>query len=930
MTAVESSHTHTVPASLAAVRHKVEQWLAESDGADAIALSAPPEWTGEPVLTIAGTAVRVVPCRTPLAVRAALHDRPAGEKLVVLTNLTEDQLGATLLARLSKQRARSIDRWDLVHQVFGVAGLDPGLVRAGRWVADALVEHAPVGGWPAPPGTLLTRDHALRSLAAGLLGLDREQIDSAGLLQWTCDAAALLRFTALPESTIDGLTRYLVEVAGPAAVPIMAAVRAGHGVDAVPLGLLVGVLWPAPNGGGRPPVTTELAVARARLEPWFGGLRLTDQHADAYWESASAWIDRAFDAGDAGDARRKLERAETIAGQLEMTGLLAASRVLPAGLAHRVASFAEAVRLAVPAGPVAGGGAVARAQAALAAVADHRAVTAGRVETARMAVRLLRWLATPDGPAPAALHDAVVRHVRDGGWVDRAALDVFAGDPAADPALARAYRELHQAVAARRARHDEQFARLLAEATGSGAEPGRLLLAEDVLERVVKPILDHGRSVLLLVLDGMGMAAATELAESITESRQWLELSPDGGPRTGVLAALPTITEVSRCSLLSGRIAAGGQAEERAGFARLFPDGVLLHKADLRAGAGEALDPEVRAALDDPARRLVAAVINTIDDALDRSEPGTAVWSMQTVRAVGQLLARAQDRVVVVLSDHGHVVDRGADAATRPSPASENRWRPATEPAGDGEVAVSGARVGVPQDVVMLWREELRYGPRKAGYHGGASPAEAVIPLLIFTAGDEQAVPGWAGAPVASPPWWREPVAEPPVPPASAAPAGRRRPAPRAPADDQTPALFQLPAPAPAPSPAPSPAPDLAPAPESPFEPAPAARPEPESGLVAALLASEVYAQRRDSRAPLPDERVAALLRVLLAGNGRARLDTLAARAGVPAHRIAGTMTALRRLLHVEGYPVIEIDPDGETVKLDVALLREQFGLAPA
>ena len=26
--------------------------------------------------------------------------------------------------------------------------------------------------------------------------------------------------------------------------------------------------------------------------------------------------------------------------------------------------------------------------------------------------------------------------------------------------------------------------------------------------------------------------------------------------------------------------------------------------------------------------------------------------------------------------------------------------------------------------VVLPWREELRYGPRKAGYHGGASAAE--------------------------------------------------------------------------------------------------------------------------------------------------------------------------------------------------------------
>jgi hypothetical protein len=102
--------------------------------------------------------------------------------------------------------------------------------------------------------------------------------------------------------------------------------------------------------------------------------------------------------------------------------------------------------------------------------------------------------------------------------------------------------------------------------------------------------------------------------------------------------------------------------------------------------------------------------------------------------------------------------------------------------------------------------------------------------------------------------------------------------------------------------------------------------------LVTALLGSDVYAYRRDrsARAVLPDERVAAMLGVLLAGGGRATRDTIAARAGIPAHRITGVVTALRRLLQVEGYPVIEVDPDGQTVKLDEALLREQFGLEQA
>jgi hypothetical protein len=101
----------------------------------------------------------------------------------------------------------------------------------------------------------------------------------------------------------------------------------------------------------------------------------------------------------------------------------------------------------------------------------------------------------------------------------------------------------------------------------------------------------------------------------------------------------------------------------------------------------------------------------------------------------------------------------------------------------------------------------------------------------------------------------------------------------------------------------------------------------PAPSLTKKLLASDRYAQRRGTRAPLPDDRVAALLDVLIAGGGRATLETLAAHADVPAHRIQGTVTALRRLLQVEGYPVLTVDPDGETVVLDQSLLIDQFGL---
>ena len=100
---------------------------------------------------------------------------------------------------------------------------------------------------------------------------------------------------------------------------------------------------------------------------------------------------------------------------------------------------------------------------------------------------------------------------------------------------------------------------------------------------------------------------------------------------------------------------------------------------------------------------------------------------------------------------------------------SSGRSRAATEPAGDGEVLVTGRRVLLHDGrAVLAVDEQLRYGPLKAGYHGGGAPAEAVVPVAVLVPG---AVPDGAEltlAPPQEPAWWIDP-AEPASPAARAA-----------------------------------------------------------------------------------------------------------------------------------------------------------------
>jgi hypothetical protein len=871
-------------ATEAQVRRLAQDWLRRARDGQVLAIRARPQWTTVELLDVGGQPVRVVACPSPLAMRAAIVEQAAGERLVVLTDCDEEALGVGLLAHCAKLHPVSIEPWELVRTQFGVVDLDPALVKEGRWLAEALIEHAPVQGWPPIAGTVLTRGHALRSLTATLLGVAGGDLDSAGVLQWTTRSVDVVRYAALPAGLRAGITAWLGETAGAPARWAMTCVHAGNGTDAIPLGLLARLLW-----AHDVPVSTAVTAARVRVEHLLGGAQPSTTDAAAWGEAAQAWVERAVDDGpDQQMVARVLGRTEEIARAVRAESLLVRSDLLPAALIARLHEFADKLRAALAKPRTAE---LAATETALRALRRHRLAASGdRAGLAEMAVRLLRWLATPEAPAPTTLAQAVARQVIEDGWVDRARLDVWAGDP--DPYIASAYQMLHAAVDARRAAHDEQFAALLAQATAADAAPGRMLLIEDVLSRVVRPILEAKRRVLLLVVDGMSVAASTELVRSVTD-QGWIELTPAGGPRVGVLAAMPTVTQVSRASLFTGRIAVGQQAEERAALAAAVGSDVrLLHKAELRAGSGASLEPSVIAALDDSSVRLVAAVVNTIDDALDRSDPGTTEWTTQTVRAVGDLLAHAKDRVVVLLSDHGHIVDRGPEMTLRSHSSGGARWRTADAPAGDGELVFAGPRVALGGGrVVLPWRETLRYAPRKAGYHGGASAAEAVIPLTILSAGDDSVVPGWGGAPVADPAWWRGPVAAAPV--------------------------------------------EFAPAVDTLFELIPVAPPAPTGEgrevppLVAALLASQTYRSRHKllGRASLPDARVAALLGVLIAAGGRARIDSVAAEAGIPAHRINLTVAALRRLLQVEGYPVLDIDPDGQTLVLDERLLKDQFQL---
>ncbi len=907
------------PATLPVVRALLDEAKRKNYRSGVLGVRTRPEWIGSPTFVHDDTPVTVVPCVSSLAVREALLERVREQWLVVLTDRDDSDLGAGLLSHLVFNRLRIPDPWEAVRHRFAATGIDPALTSSAshRELASGLLTAAPVGGWPPAPGGVLTIDHALTAVASAHLGLADAAVDAASVLSWTADPAAPARLADLRrlagDVLVDTLLAWIAGHTGAASPPLLHLLRAGAAGDAVPLGLLVGVLAEARDSSSADAVQ----LARdsfIRLEPRLGGTQ-PPPHTLRAWavESAAVIADLLSIPTTCASAERLLARADDLLGEVQATGLADRSDVLPQGLTRRFAQLADALRVAAP---VDAEGieatALAQIERAWTSVSAHRLAEADRRSGPFVAaVRLTRWLSQPDLTEDRSLQALVARHTDVDAWVDSAVNDAARGVGDAD--LGSALEAVLGLTRSRRARHDDQFAAALVAHTADdppatdGLHRGVAHL-EELLASTVLP-LARSTPVLLLVLDGMSVGVGHEvLADVLSRATDgWVEALLPGRQRRGsALAVLPTLTEVSRVSLLCGELRTGGQDVEQKGHRALalahgLTSAVLFHKKPLdTTRPGYSLADDVGAAIDDlQGQPLVSCVLNTIDDALDRSDPGGTEWRADAVRHLEPLLTRARRaaRTVVVTSDHGHIVER-RQGTMRPYEAiSSGRSRTAVGAVDEGEVLVAGRRVvTADRRAVLAVDERLRYGPLKAGYDGGASPAEAVVPVAVLVNGTVPANAALTLAPPQEPPWWNAPLTFTPVmlPPAVSNLARR--------AADEPPTLFD----------------------EVAAEPArPTAHP-----LTAAVLRSATYRSQRSlgGRIAVTDQQVSALLNaLLLAPAGRLPAAQACLALGVAPVTLRGAVPHVQRLLNVDGYAVLTVDADGSTLVLNADLLREQF-----
>ena len=879
---------------------------------------------------VEGRRVRAVYCVSELAMREALvkhyqERNDTSERLVLLSGFAETDLAMDVLARIWRNEPQRISPWKTLQQLIRVRDIDPRLTRKhGRWVAEAMLNGVDRYQGKISFGEILDEETAWRAIAMSNLNYQEVTLDLQSVLSWSTKGDVSALITALPGDIRDNLGDWLARDLPDTHDVVSTLLLNDQGSDLLPVALACSVLFSSDIERLPALDLSQLHISRGVFrERFLGGKKIEFRALQPLGEIAVALVRQWVGALGFPSYARFLSKAEQILASLDMQAAAEHSALLPCGLHARFSAFATALDQALD------GDESMPAESALLQIEGHRLAGLDRysetVARANMAMRLLRWLKLApnvDGTVVSMIGD----YIEHGGFCDWARTEIWAGD--SEECLSAVYLKLSKQVGRYREQQNQAFGHQLASIARGDHLPARLIPVERALDDLVAPLAEQGQ-VLLLVLDGMSEAVYRQLSADLTRNH-WLELQPAGVQGDACLvAALPTVTQVSRCSLLSGALCEGNANDEKKAFSShpqlkklastKFPPQVF-HKQDLSQPGSGSLHSSVRGVIAGTEHRILAVVINAIDDQLSSSSQVKVDWSFETVALLRHVMeaAREAGRVVIITSDHGHVLDH--DSVYQQS-ADENGERyhpvaPGIAPS-ELEVLLSGERVVTTnKQVILPWSERLRYIRSKShGYHGGGSLQEVVIPLGVYiNAATRQAMDGWREVPRRLPAWWHSTNSIQGEAPSAADQFSVPADAPTKKVVGKKHAMAEV-------------VDDMfgfgAPLTTASNKVSLATT----SDWIGALLCSPVYRQVRDraGRTAISDEQMQGLLRLMEKHRWQVMEAVLCSELQIPKLRIRGFLAGAQKLLNVDGYPILSVERDSQTVRLNVADLKKQF-----
>lgn len=857
-------------------------------------------WKGPEHLRIGEHEYCIAQCDSVLQLRERLlRAEQAGERLAVITPLEDREVGLDVVARFARRRFFRLHVWDLVRDLYGIRAIDPRIVKKPR-LGRALIEDVAAEDRPPLPSGTLDVETAWGLVLHARYALDGPRPDVATLLRWSQNDAGVRRFVQEPEDVRADVRSWLMECAGKAGIAMLSALLKGEEQSLFAWGLVLPLL--TEQGGGD--LQRDLVRISGRVDTRLGH-PISPEVTQPWGEEAARLFEGLRRNGRRGDIEHVVQEANRILEELHIPELVARSPILPGGFEARLQHLGELVAKTASGRARTVPTALEDALQKLERHSESRHQPA-RMERARMAVRLVRWLvrgrAMPEEPGTSSsLVDVVRNYVREGAWIDRARQVLSKGE--AHAAVAATYARLSDLVRGQREEMNEAFATHLAAWTREGSPRGELLRIEEILQSIVAPLATTA-PVFLIVMDGMSQSVFLELMEDVERAGWELQGKEEGRLPGPALAALPTVTQVSRASLLTGHLTSGGQDVELKGFrshealvkaCRAGKPPKLFHQTTLKGASRGEISPELRRAIATPEERVLSVVINAVDDHLEKGEQLAVRWDLEHVPLLRHLLdlAHQAGRVVVMTSDHGHVMD---EATTYRKADPGERWRRDEGKPEPGEIRIEGSRVASLAEGAFIapWSEGVRYGSKKNGYHGGVSPQEVIVPLAVLASGTD-GVRGWQSVFIEPPSWWHG-LEEP-------APRVQQKPSSKAKkekvAQKLTPSLFD--------------------------EPDHVAIPE----WITSFRQSPIYASQRElhRRVAPDDDLVTRFLAAMDRHGGSALRASLARELGVTPFRLNGVLAVISRVLNVDAYPIVELDTESDTVRFDRALFRKQFEL---
>lgn len=891
------------------LKAQIDRWRGrrgwESERVFAIRTDFP--YVGAPEIICDGLAVKVADCRSDLEARDLMLDLATqdGHGLLLLMRTDEDRIGEDVRARFAGKTVHTLDQREVLKEIYQATAIDPRISNDDA-LLEALVMAGSGGGGRKAPGGTLDLDFAW-SVILRQPDLMNQRPDLVEILRWSLDAERWAAVEALEQNLVPSFFDWVGERAGEVARCLESLFTTDQTNLYLPLGLVVGDLFHE-----RLDQTDGAADARVRVENYLNGKSLKPTEAAMWSHAAREVLDK-----------RQTEERDRIAAQVD--AILEGIRALPLasafgysrqGFKDRWLGFADDIDRLGKRKWETGSRAVARSLEQLQTHALKSLHTV-RLARAEMAARLAGYEANfaPQRKRATGLNDAAREFAVTDSFIDWARFSLSWGDPL--PEVAEVYGRLVRRMAKARIEAQVDFGERVCHWHCDNESGGKgLIPIEDVVSKYVEPLAAQ-RPVLLLVMDGMNFPAFHQLGRSL-ELSGWAAQRRVGEEfPSRVMSVLPSVTEHSRWALFSGKVQPKPRNTEAVAFrehaalANVRSKGkpLLFTKGDLGSGDSSALSIKVRDALAGSEHRVVAVVLNAIDDQLKTGGQLSLDWKVQDVGILPAILEAADQgkRLIVLTSDHGHIPEMENTKMIERQSEGEARFRHG-EVSDEGERKFSGSRIeaaiGAPS-VILPITETLRYGQKSAGYHGGACDLEVLIPLAVFGAPDDE-IEGYEAVDAPQPDWWnlqRVFLGDGTVNAVPVSPLKLKAKKKSVTNVDELPLFGGA----------------LVPAMESPGEPA----------WMAEFLKSDVYAeQKRLLGAAGPNlDHMKKVLSALDAGGDKLLMAGLAQAIGEQSFRMQGVLARVARFINVDSYEILEIDRDSDTVRLNRKLLASQFQL---